>query len=125
MSAARYKPHAEPSTTRGPSARDHPRFQAEAVAANATRREVIERVATRLGATKAQVALAWVLSKGVVPIPGTRHIEHLEANWAANDIVLDTAAVQELEDSYRLGSTVGTRYPADRLSQVPPEPVLA
>jgi aryl-alcohol dehydrogenase-like predicted oxidoreductase len=86
---------------------------------------VIERIAGRLGVTKAQVALAWVLSKGVVPIPGTRHIAHLEANWAANDIELDDAAVQELETTYTLGSTVGTRYPADRLAQVPPEPVPA
>jgi aryl-alcohol dehydrogenase-like predicted oxidoreductase len=105
--------------------RQHPRFQADAIAANAKRREVIESVAARLGVSKAQVALAWVLSKGVVPIPGTRHIHHLEANWAANDLILDAATVQELEETYALGSTAGTRYPADRLSQVPPEPVLA
>jgi aryl-alcohol dehydrogenase-like predicted oxidoreductase len=104
---------------------EHPRFQADAVAANAQRRRVIERVAERLGASKAQVALAWVLAKGVVPIPGTRHIAHLEANWAANDLVLDAATIRELEGAYPLGSTVGSRYPADRLSQVPPEPVLA
>lgn len=100
----------------------HPRFEADAIAANARRREVIERVAERLGVSKAQVALAWVLSKDVVPIPGTRHIAHLEANWAANDLVLDPAAIEELESTYPRGSTVGTRYPADRLAQVPPEP---
>lgn len=105
--------------------RQHPRFQSDAIAANARRREAIARVAERLGASNAQVALAWVLSKDVVPIPGTRHIHHLEANWAANDIVLDDAALAELEASYVRGSTVGTRYPADRLAQVPPEPVAA
>jgi aryl-alcohol dehydrogenase-like predicted oxidoreductase len=105
--------------------RQHPRFQADAIAANAKRREVIQGVAERLRVSKAQVALAWVLSKGVVPIPGTRHINHLEANWAANDLTLDAATVQELEETYALGSTTGTRYPADRLSQVPPEPALA
>lgn len=105
--------------------REHPRFQAEAIAINAKRREVIERIAERLGVSKAQVALAWVLSKGVVPIPGTRHITHLEANWAANDLILDAATIQELEDAYTRGSTAGTRYPAERLSQVPPEPALA
>lgn len=103
----------------------HPRFQAEAIAENAKRREVIENVAVRLGVSKAQVALAWVLAKGVVPIPGTRHIAHLEANWAAGDLVLDAATVAELEATYVRGSTVGTRYPADRLSQVPAEPALA
>ena len=103
----------------------HPRFQADAIAANAPRRQAIERVAERLGASKAQVALAWVLAKAVVPIPGTRHIAHLEANWAANDLVLDAATIAELEAAYVPGSTAGTRYPADRLSQVPPEPAFA
>jgi aryl-alcohol dehydrogenase-like predicted oxidoreductase len=105
--------------------RQHPRFQADAIAANTKRRDVIESVAQRLGVSKAQVALAWVLSKGVVPIPGTRHIAHLEANWAANDLILDAATIQELEAVYSRGSTVGTRYPADRLAQLPPEPALA
>ena len=103
----------------------HPRFQADAIAANAPRRQAIERVAERLGASKAQVALAWVLAKDVVPIPGTRHVAHLEANWAANDLVLDAATIAELEAVYVRGSTAGTRYPADRLAQVPPEPALA
>jgi aryl-alcohol dehydrogenase-like predicted oxidoreductase len=103
----------------------HPRFQAEAIEANSIRRATIERVAERLGVTAAQVALAWVLAKGVVPIPGTRRISHLESNWAANDIALDPTTIAELEATYVRGSTAGTRYPADRLAQVPPEPVAA
>jgi aryl-alcohol dehydrogenase-like predicted oxidoreductase len=92
--------------------RQHPRFQADAVAANSLRRAVAEGVAKRLGATVAQISLAWVLSKGVVPIPGTRHIAHLEANWAANDLALDPASLAELEAAFVPGSTVGARYPA-------------
>jgi aryl-alcohol dehydrogenase-like predicted oxidoreductase len=103
----------------------HPRFQAEAVAANSRRRETIERVANRLGASVAQVSLAWVLSKDVVPIPGTRHISHLEANWAANDLALSADDVAELEATFARGSTVGARYPADGLRLVPPEPAFA
>jgi aryl-alcohol dehydrogenase-like predicted oxidoreductase len=99
----------------------HPRFQADAVAANSVRRAVAENVAARLGVSVAQVSLAWVLSKGVVPIPGTRHIAHLEANWAAKDLVLDAAAVGELEAAFPPGSTVGARYPAGS----PPVPGLA
>jgi len=97
----------------------HPRFQPAAVAANSRRRRVIEAVATRLGATTAQVSLAWVLSKSVVPIPGTRHTKHLEANWAANDLLLDGATLAELEAAFPLGSTVGERYPAEMLKNVP------
>src|SRR3546814_9226632 len=52
----------------------HPRFQPDAVAANSVRRAVVGRVAERLGATIAQVSLAWLLAKGVVPISGTRHV---------------------------------------------------
>ena len=103
----------------------HPRFQAEAVAANSRRREIIEAIAKRLGATTAQVSLAWVLSKDVVPIPGTRHIKHLEANWGANDVVLDVATIAELEDVFAIGTTVGERYPADGLRLVPKEPIAA
>lgn len=102
--------------------RQHPRFQPEAVAANSRRREVIEGIAQRLGVSIGQVSLAWVLSKGVVPIPGTRRIAHLEANWAANDIALDEAAVTELEAAFTPGSTVGERYPAEALRLVPAEP---
>jgi len=92
--------------------RQHPRYQADAVAANSVRRAAAERVAERLGVTVAQVSLAWVLSKGVVPIPGTRHVKHLEANWAAGDLTLDAAAIAELEAAFTPGSTVGARYPA-------------
>lgn len=103
----------------------HPRFQPAAIAANSKRRSTIDQVAARLGVTTAQVSLAWVLSKGVVPIPGTRHIAHLDSNWAANDIVLDDATIAELEAVFTPGSTVGERYPAEALKLVPPEPVLA
>lgn len=89
----------------------HPRFQPDALAANSKRRAAAEDIAATLGVTTAQVALAWVLSKGVVPIPGTRHIAHLEANWAANDIRLEAAQVAELEAVFAIGSTVGERYP--------------
>lgn len=100
----------------------HPRFQSQAVAANSKRRAVAEQIAKRLGVTTAQVALAWVLSKGVVPIPGTRHIKHLEANWAANDLTLDPATLERLESTFAPGSTIGARYPLEMLKNVPPAP---
>ncbi|MBB4857725.1 aryl-alcohol dehydrogenase-like predicted oxidoreductase [Novosphingobium chloroacetimidivorans] len=106
--------------------RIHPRFQDEAVAANARRRVTIEGVAERLGVTPAQVSLAWVLSKGVVPIPGTRHIRHLEDNWAAGTISLDDETVAELEAAFPRGATVGDRYPAEQMAFVPAaEPALS
>jgi aryl-alcohol dehydrogenase-like predicted oxidoreductase len=104
----------------------HPRFRPDAVTANSKKRAVIERVALRLGATVAQVSLAWVLSKGVVPIPGTRHIRHLNDNWAANDLQLSAKDIAELEAEFVLGSTVGERYPEGQLKLVPDsEPIPA
>jgi aryl-alcohol dehydrogenase-like predicted oxidoreductase len=87
----------------------HPRFQPEAVAANGVRRAVAEKVGERLGATVGQVSLAWLIAKGVVPIPGTRHIAHLEQNWAANRLVLDASALAQLDAAFPIGSTVGAR----------------
>lgn len=98
----------------------HPRFQEEAIRANARRRRAIEDVAERLHLTPAQVSLAWVLAKGVVPIPGTRHIRHLEDNWAANDAVLDEETIAELEAAFPRGATAGARYPAEQMKLVPP-----
>jgi aryl-alcohol dehydrogenase-like predicted oxidoreductase len=58
----------------------------------------IKRVAERLGATPAQVALAWLLAKSPVmlPIPGTGSIAHLEENVDAAQITLSPADLQAL-----------------------------
>jgi aryl-alcohol dehydrogenase-like predicted oxidoreductase len=59
----------------------------------------LARVAARLGATPAQVALAWLLRKSPVmlPIPGTSKVKHLEENTAAALLELDAAVMAELE----------------------------
>ncbi len=97
----------------------HPRFQGDNARVNAARRAIIEDIAGRLNATSAQVALAWVLSKATVPIPGTRRIHHLESNWAANDLVLDADIVAELEDAFPVGATAGARFPETAPAQGP------
>lgn len=59
----------------------------------------LARVAERLNATPAQVAIAWLLRKSLVmlPIPGTSKVKHLEENTAAAPIELDDSTMQELE----------------------------
>jgi len=103
----------------------HPRFQADAIAANARRRRIVEDVAERLYVTPAQVSLAWVLAKDVVPIPGTRHVAHLEDNVAANRIQLDDETIAELDAAFPPGTTIGDRYPPEQLQFVPREPAIA
>ncbi len=61
----------------------------------------LSRIAQHLGATPAQVALAWLLKKSPVmlPIPGTSKVEHLEENTAAATLQLDDATMRELEST--------------------------
>jgi pyridoxine 4-dehydrogenase len=58
----------------------------------------VRETATRIGATPAQVALAWLLHLGpnVLLIPGTSSLEHLDENLAAGELVLDQAALDAL-----------------------------
>jgi aryl-alcohol dehydrogenase-like predicted oxidoreductase len=106
------------SSGKGDRRTAHPRFAPESVAANRVRRAAIEAVAARHGVAVGQISLAWVLAQNTVPIPGTRHIAHLEQNWAANNIVLSEADIAELEAAFPPGTTAGTRYPAEQLTRV-------
>ena len=58
----------------------------------------VTETASRLGATPAQVALAWLLARSpnILLIPGTSSLAHLEENLAAGDLVLDDAALDAL-----------------------------
>ena len=68
---------------------------------------VLDRVAKKLGATSAQIALAWVLqrSRVMLPIPGTSRVSHLEENVAAASIELDADDFRELDDAGRAASS--------------------
>jgi len=86
-----------------------PRFQRDALRANLAIVDSVRAVADRVGATPAQVALAWVLAQGVdvVPIPGTKTPKYLEENAAAADVALSAADLAELD---ALPAPEGTRY---------------
>lgn len=87
----------------------NPRFTQDALDANREIVEVVRRVASRLGATPAQVALAWVLAQGdhVLPIPGTKRVSYLEENAAATDFVLGPVDLAELDE---MPASVAPRY---------------
>jgi aryl-alcohol dehydrogenase-like predicted oxidoreductase len=88
-----------------------PRFEAAARRANQALVDLLAEVGTRHGATPAQVALAWLLSRQpwIVPIPGTRRLERLEENLAAADLELGAEDVRALESAADL--VQGARYP--------------
>jgi len=90
--------------------RNNPRFAADALAANQAIVDEVKAIASARGVTPAQVALAWVGSRGsdVVPIPGTRRRGWLEENVAALDVTLTADELARLEP---LGARVqGARY---------------
>jgi aryl-alcohol dehydrogenase-like predicted oxidoreductase len=97
-----------------------PRFQAENMAANLRLVDAVKAVATDLGATPAQVALAWLLHRGpdIVPIPGTRRIARLEENVAAAALALPADSVARLEALLPPGAAQGERYPAEGMKGV-------
>lgn len=94
--------------------RDHPRFQGENLKNNLKLVAPVTDIAEARGCHPAQIAIAWILSRGdqIVPIPGTRRIDHLESNATAADIDLTKDELEKLDDALPTGATVGTRYPA-------------
>jgi aryl-alcohol dehydrogenase-like predicted oxidoreductase len=76
----------------------NPRFQGENFQKNLRIADEVQQVAAEAGATAAQVALAWLLSKGenVVPIPGTKRVSRLEENAAAPDVELTAGQLAKL-----------------------------
>lgn len=94
--------------------RHSPRFQGENFQRNLKLVEHIERLAGRKKCTPAQLALAWVLSRGqdVVPIPGTKRRTHLDDNLGALEVKLTAQDLADLEAIAPVGVASGDRYPA-------------
>ena len=93
--------------------RQSPRFAGDNFQKNLDLVKRIEELARRRGVTPAQLAIAWVLSRGddIVPIPGSRRIEHLEENVAATLVTLSAEELAQLDDAAPKGAAVGDRYP--------------
>ncbi|HEX4847255.1 MAG TPA: aldo/keto reductase [Novosphingobium sp.] len=89
-----------------------PRFQQEAMAANQALVEVLRGIAAPLGATVAQIALAWLLAQRdwIVPIPGTTKLARLEENLGAVDLALSAADLAAIDAAARTMEIVGERY---------------
>lgn len=87
------------------------RFQDEAVKANMRYVELIEDLAKRKNATKAQILLAWVLHQRerIATIPGTRKIRRLEENLKAAEISFTSEELAEIRENLP-AETAGARY---------------
>lgn len=89
----------------------NPRFTEEAIQKNLKFVEIIESIAQSKGVTKAQVALAWVLSQSddMTTIPGTRNAHRLEENLGALNVELTEDDLSTIKE-HLPSETVGLRY---------------
>jgi len=92
--------------------RHHPRMQGENFEQNRALAEHVRELAEEKGCTPAQLALAWVLSRGddVAPIPGTKRRTYLEQNAAAADVTFSEDELRHIDEAFPPGAAAGQRY---------------
>lgn len=90
----------------------NPRFQGDNLDANLELVRAVESLASKKGATPAQVALAWLLHQGphIVPIPGTKREHVMAENAAAADLMLEADELAQLTSIFDPSAVSGGRY---------------
>lgn len=93
--------------------RNNPRFTGENFQRNLDVVKRIQDIAKVKGVTPSQLALAWLMTRGedIVPIPGSRRIQHLEENVAAVSIRISPEELARIEEAAPVGVARGDRYP--------------
>jgi len=96
------------------------RFSPKSLAANWPIVELLKRFAEKKNATPAQIALAWLLAQKpwIVPIPGTRNMDHLNENLGAIAVELTAADLEELETDFSTLTVHGGRMSAKHMRDV-------
>jgi hypothetical protein len=81
--------------------------------------DLLARIGEQKDATPAQIALAWLLAQKpwIVPIPGSRKLEHLEENIGAVDVELAADDLREIENALSQITVQGACYPKDLAGQ--------
>ncbi len=103
----------EKSTFAENDIRSHnPRFTQEAIKANRVVVDLLAKIAGQKNATPTQIALAWLLAQKpwIVPIPGSRRLEHLDENLGAVDIQLTLDDLNSINSAMSQIEVVGDRY---------------
>lgn len=97
-----------------------PRFSEESRKANQALVDALGKIADRMNATKAQIALAWILAQKpwMVPIPGTTKLHRLEENLGAANVTLSAEDLKQIHDAVSAIDVQGDRYPAHLQSLV-------
>jgi aryl-alcohol dehydrogenase-like predicted oxidoreductase len=90
--------------------RSIPRFQEAHFHKNIELVKAVESLAAEKNVTASQLALAWIMSKGIIPIPGTKRRQYLEQNIAAANIEWSQAELDKLDSIVPLGTDTGKPY---------------
>jgi aryl-alcohol dehydrogenase-like predicted oxidoreductase len=96
-----------------------PRFQPGNYEKNLALLDRVKALASAKGCTVGQLALAWLIAQGAVPIAGTLNAQHLDENAAAGDIALTPAELTALDAIFpRTGAVAGPRFAEDRSKEL-------
>ncbi|BBZ26102.1 aldo/keto reductase [Mycolicibacterium madagascariense] len=101
----------------GDNRKSNPRFEGENFQRNLEAVKEVEAIAAEVGATPAQVALAWLLAQGddIAPIPGTKRVTRLEENVGADAVELTPDQVDKLT---KVSPAVGDHHNADQMKMI-------
>ena len=94
-----------------------PRFQGGNLDANLALVDSLRAIAAEVGASPAQVAIAWVAAQGndIVPLVGARRRDRLSEALGALDVKLTDAHLAALAKAFPPGAAAGARYPESQL----------
>ena len=82
-----------------------PAFSSSNLESNLLLVDAFTSLARKKGCTAGQLALAWVIKQGLIPIPGTRRVERMEENWQSRDVELtdeDVVALRSVIDGNKV-----------------------
>ncbi|MER7477284.1 aldo/keto reductase [Streptomyces sp. NPDC126510] len=97
-----------------------PRFQGDNLRHNLDLVEALRKIAEQKGVSVAQIAIAWVLSRGedIVPLVGARRRDRLTEALGALDVTLEPADLAAIEEAVPAGAAAGDRYPAAQMAHL-------
>jgi len=100
-----------------------PRFQGENLVKNLTLADALASIAATHGATPAQLAIAWVLSRGedIIPLVGARTRSRLAESLQALDLSLTAADLAQIEAAVPADAVAGDRYPPAQMAMLDSE----
>ncbi|TVZ86609.1 aryl-alcohol dehydrogenase-like predicted oxidoreductase [Streptomyces sp. BK340] len=100
-----------------------PRFQGDNLQHNLNLVDALRKIAEQKGVTVAQIAIAWVLTRGedIVPLIGARTRERLSESLGALDVTLDESDLTAIEQAVPADAAAGDRYPAAAMAHLDSE----